>query len=80
MSDLPEFQHVFRLDRGGRKGQLCKIVGLNAGNIQIKFTDGTVWITSRMALRRATEKELFDADATNQSKLAASGQRPPGEK
>jgi hypothetical protein len=45
--------HIYRWDRQGRKGQLCRITARGKMNsIRVEFADGYVMITSGNAIRK----------------------------
>ncbi len=49
------YGYIFRWDRCGRKGQLCKVTARGSLNsCRVEFPDGFVMITSRNALRKST--------------------------
>lgn len=51
--------HIYRWDRQGRKGQLCRITARGTKNsIRVEFPDGYVMITSGNAIRRAPSHSM----------------------
>jgi hypothetical protein len=49
--------YIYRWDRQGRKGQLCLVLARGAMNsCLVKFEDGYTMVTSRNALKLATNK------------------------
>ena len=51
--DLP---YVYRWDRQGRKGQLCRVTARGKKkSIRVEFADGYVMVSSGYAIRRAKE-------------------------
>ena len=52
-SQSPDRLYVYRWDRQGRKGQVCKVTARGTMNsCRLEFEDGFVMITSRNALKR----------------------------
>lgn len=48
--------HVYRWNRMGRKGQLCRLLARGKMNsCLIEFADGYLAVTSRNALRKVSE-------------------------
>ena len=51
--------YIFRWDRGGRKGQECRVTARGKMNsCRVEFSDGFVMITSRNAIRKAQSWEV----------------------
>jgi hypothetical protein len=49
-----DYPYVYRWNRAGRKGALCKVTARGTLNsARVEFEDGFVMITSRNALKRA---------------------------
>lgn len=52
-ADAAAFPYVYRWDRQGRKGELCRMTARGSMNsCRVEFKDGFQMITSRNALRR----------------------------
>lgn len=64
--------YVYRWDRCGRKGHLCKVTARGTMNsCRVEFEDGFVMITSRNALKKATHRENDGNEAYREAKKGA---------
>jgi hypothetical protein len=53
-----DYPYVYRWNRAGRKGALCKVTARGTLNsARVEFEDGFVMITSRNALKRAEPRQ-----------------------
>lgn len=58
-SRSPDQRYVYRWDRHGRKGHICKVTARGKMNsCRVEFEDGFRMITSRNALKRFGDREV----------------------
>ena len=58
VTEASEYPYVYRWNRAGRKGALCKVTARGTLNsARVEFEDGFVMITSRNALKRAEPRQ-----------------------
>ena len=58
VTEVSEYPYVYRWNRAGRKGALCKVTARGTLNsARVEFEDGFVMITSRNALKRAEPRQ-----------------------
>jgi hypothetical protein len=58
VANAKDYPYVYRWNRAGRKGALCKVTARGTLNsARVEFEDGFVMITSRNALKRAEPRQ-----------------------